>query len=149
MHGVDKITVVDDVMMISYTDATALFMVKTLNKLADAGVVIDMICQTAPYGGGISFAFTSAISNLDVALKALGRTKEDALPMLTSGYTKINLYGEQMVQSVGVAAKAMAALQAEGIEISMITTSDLDISILLRREDGDVALQLLRNTFVL
>lgn len=54
-----------------------------------------------------------------------------------------------MLNSVGVAARALDALCREEIGIAMITTSDFDISILLRSEDADITQKLLTQTFAL
>lgn len=147
MDGVSKITSAENVMLISYSDATAQFMSETLNALAKMGVVVDMISQTAPFGSNIRFSFTASSDHFDIALKAIGGEGKAFSPMVSAGYSKINLFGEDMVECVGVAAKALAALERENIEIFLITTSDLDISILLRQENTDVALKLLRDAF--
>ena len=44
-----------------------------------------------------------------------------------------------MVTSCGVASRALSALAGENIEIALITTSDLDISLLIRQQDEDAA----------
>ena len=54
-----------------------------------------------------------------------------------------------MVTSCGVAARALSALAQAGIEIVLITTSDLDISLLIRQQDEDTALQVLQAAFSL
>lgn len=149
MYGVSKIAIADDIMLISYAEADILFMTETLNALANAGVVVDMISQTAPTGKTIRFSFTAAGNHFDTAIKVIGGEGRQYAPMISGGYAKINLFGEDMVECVGVAAKALAALNTENIEISLITTSDLDISLLLRQEDTDVAQQALRTTFAL
>ena len=64
-------------------------------------------------------------------------------PLISGGYTKINLFGEDMVTSCGVAARALAALAKVNAEVVLITTSDLDISLLIHQEDEDVALNAL------
>lgn len=147
MYGVSKITSVDDVMMISYSDVEARFMAETLDSLAKAGIVVDMICQTAPKGKTISFSFTSSFSHFDETIKALGKEERESRPMVSGGYSKINLFGQEMVESVGVAARALDALNKDNIEISMITTSDLDISLLVRQEDADVAIGILEKAY--
>lgn len=147
MYGVSRITTTDDIMLISYAEADILFMTQTLNALADAGVVVDMICQTAPTGKTIRFSFTADGNHFDTAIKVIGGEGRQYSPLISGGYAKINLFGEDMVECVGVAAKALAALNAESIEINLITTSDLDISLLVRQEDTDVAVQVLRNAF--
>ena len=54
-----------------------------------------------------------------------------------------------MVTSCGVAARALAALAEAGVEIALITTSDLDISLLVRQQDEDAALNALTAAFEL
>jgi aspartate kinase len=149
MHGVSRISVEEDIMMISYTDADAQFMAQTLNRLADAGVVVDMISQTPPRGKHISFGFSAPNRYVETVLRALGGEDKTANPMVSGGYTKVYLFGEEMVASVGVAARVLATLNAAGADIAMITTSDLDISLLVRAEDADVAVQSLRGAFAL
>ena len=80
---------------------------------------------------------------------ALGQ-EHNTPPMVSGGYSKVYLYGgEEMVQSVGVAARALSALLDKQVEVSMITTSDMDISLLVRQEDEDVAMEVLGNSFEL
>lgn len=52
-----------------------------------------------------------------------------------------------MVTSCGVGARALAALAGASIEIVLITTSDLDISLLIRQQDEDAALEALHKAF--
>ena len=49
--------------------------------------------------------------------------------------------------SCGVAARALRALAGAGVEIVLITTSDLDISLLVRQQDEDTALEALQKAF--
>ena len=51
--------------------------------------------------------------------------------------------------SCGVAARALSALAAAGIEVHLITTSDLDISLLVRSENEDAAYDALRRAYEL
>lgn len=151
MYGVSKIAVAENVMLIGFPQTDAQFMAKVLGELATAEVVVDMICQTAPAGGGIMFSFTASASYFDVILRTLSNARQEhnPAPMISGGYSKINLFGEEMVDSVGVAARALAALSMATVEISMITTSDLDISLLVRSEDEDVAYKVLKAAYEL
>lgn len=151
MHGVSQITIGDNLMLISINDADANVMSSVFTELAHAGVIVDMISQTPPAGTTFSFSFTASSDDFDKAIKTIGGAKQGHpnLPMVSAGYSKLNLFGDDMVDSVGVAARALAALCKEKIGIAMITTSDLDISILLRSEDVDVAQKLLTDAFEL
>ena len=80
-------------------------------------------------------------------MKALPAAATATPPLVSGGYRKSNLCGEEMVTSCGVAARALAALAGAGIEIVLITTSDLDISLLIRQQDEDTALDALHKAF--
>lgn len=146
MYGVTKISVAGNIMLVNFQGASPAFMAQTLQNLASAGVVVDMISQTAPFGNHIHFSFTADFLHFDATIHTIGG-KDDAKPMISGGYSKINLYGQEMVESVGVAARALDALAQGGVDIVLITTSDLDISLLVRQEDEDVALQTLQKAF--
>ena len=72
-----------------------------------------------------------------------------ASPLISVGYSKLNLFGEEMVTSCGVAARALNALAMAGIEVLLITTSDLDISLLVRSENEDAAYEALKKAYEL
>lgn len=155
MYGVSKINIEPSLMMITVSDAAfkGNSLARYLQIFADTGVVVDMISQSAPHGTSIDFSFTAASKDLPLVMKAVSAANLDkdakAAPLISVGYSKLNLFGEEMVTSCGVAARALAALGKAGIEISLITTSDLDISLLLRSEDEDAAEAALRAAFEL
>ncbi len=149
MAGISKVECVDDMMMISMKAANSSTMAKTLAALANSGVVVDMISQTAPQGDEIQFSFTAPFHYFDDAMNALKALPHSELPapMISGGFSKIYLFDASMLESAGVAAKVLAILSGAGADIYMITTSDLDISILVRAEDADVATGALKNAF--
>lgn len=147
MNGVTKITSEQDVMLITLTNAQPSSLAQVLDAFAQSGIVVDMICQSAPRAATIDFSFTTAASYFDAAVQTIAALRAEAAPLISSGYSKLNLFGEEMVTSCGVAARALCALREAQIEISLITTSDLDISLLVRAEYEDTALQVLRKAF--
>ena len=153
MYGVSKINIEPSLMMISVQDAEfkGNTMARYLQIFADTGVVVDMISQSAPHGTTIDFSFTASSSDLPLVMKAISAANLDkdakASPLISVGYSKLNLFGEEMVTSCGVAARALAALAGANIEIVLITTSDLDISLLIRQQDEDAALEALHKAF--
>lgn len=147
MHGVSRLTVTEDVMLISYSNIDTLFMVRVLQTLAAEGLVVDMISQTAPVGKRINFCFSASFGDFNAILKALGEKNMPAAPMLSSGYTKINLFGESMHTQAGVASRGLQALVDAGVDIAMITTSDLDYSLLVHQQDADSAVSALKSVY--
>ena len=120
---------------------------------AETGVVVDMISQSAPHGTTIDFSFTASSSDLPLVMKAISAANLDkdakASPLISVGYSKLNLFGEDMVTSCGVAARALNALAMAGIEVLLITTSDLDISLLVHAENEDAAYEALKKAYEL
>ncbi len=150
MNGVTKITSEPDIMMITLTNAEpAASLAEVLTAFAENGIVVDMICQSAPRAATIDFSFTTSASYFDAAMQTIAAFRADAAPLISSGYSKLNLFGEEMVTSCGVAARALRALRDAEIEVSLITTSDLDISLLVRAENEDRALRVLHEAFEL
>ena len=152
MYGVSKISSEQNIMLTTFPGAqynAQSFGNVFYNKdmFAKAGIVVDMICQSAPRGTAVDFSFTTSYDNFAAVMKALPAAAKANPPLVSGGYSKINLFGEEMVTSCGVAARALAALAGANIEIVLITTSDLDISLLIRQQDEDAALEALHKAF--
>ena len=151
MYGVSKITSEQDILLTTFPGAqySARSLADHLEVFAKAGIVLDMICQSAPRGAEVDFSFTTGYQNFAAVTAALPEAARAHPPLISGGYIKINLFGEEMVTSCGVAARALQALAEVGVEIALITTSDLDISLLVRQQDEDTALAALRRAFAL
>ena len=150
MYGVSKINIEPSLMMISVQDAE--FKGNTMARYLQI-FVVDMISQSAPHGTSMDFSFTAYSSDLPLVMKAISAANLDkdakASPLISVGYSKLNLFGEEMVTSCGVAARALNALAMAGIEVLLITTSDLDISLLVRSENEDAAYEALKKAYEL
>ena len=151
MYGVSKISSEQDILLTTFPGAqySAQSLAEHLKVFAEAGIVVDMICQSAPRGDSVDFSFTTSYDNFAAVMKAIPAAAKANPPLISGGYSKINLFGEEMVISCGVAARALAALAEAGVEIALITTSDLDISLLVRQQDEDAALNALTVAFEL
>ena len=149
MYGVSKITSEQNIMLTTFPGAqySAQSLAEHLEVFAKAGIVVDMICQSAPRGTEVDFSFTTSYRNLASVMAALPEAAKAHPPLISGGYSKLNLFGEEMVTSCGVAARALRALAGAGVEIVLITTSDLDISLLVRQQDEDTALEALQKAF--
>ncbi|MEE0801801.1 MAG: ACT domain-containing protein [Gemmiger sp.] len=151
MYGVSKISSEQNIMLTTFPSIqySAGKLADCLDVFAKAGIVVDMICQSAPHSDRVDVSFTTSYSNFSAVMKALPEAAKDNPPMISGGFSKVNLFGEEMVTSCGVAARAMRALAAVGVEVILITTSDLDISVLIRQQDEDAALSALQQAFEL
>ena len=149
MYGVSKITSEQNIMLTTFPGAqySAQSLAEHLELFAKAGIVVDMICQSAPRGTEVDFSFTTSYRNLAAVMAALPEAAKAHPPLISGGYSTLNLFGEEMGTSCGVAARALRALAGAGVEIVLITTSDLDISLLVRQQDEDTALEALQKAF--
>ena len=151
MYGVSKISSEQNIMLTTFPAAqySAQSLAEHLEVFAKAGIVVDMICQSAPRGAAVDFSFTTSYDNFAAVMRALPAAAKANPPLVSGGYSKINLFGEEMVTSCGVAARALNALAMAGIEVLLITTSDLDISLLVRSENEDAAYEALKKAYEL
>lgn len=122
--------------------------------LADAGVNVDMIVQNISEEGRTDMTFSCPTDQVARAEKALA----DAMTagdinyhdlITDNGVAKVSVVGIGMRSHAGVAAKMFAALQSEGINIKVITTSEIKISVLIDRKYMELAVQALHDAFEL
>ena len=154
MHGVTKLSVMEDISLITFhkTPTDLLFMTEVFELFAARGINVDMISQTAAQGFFCSLSFTVPGHLVISTLEAVGKCAHahpDIKPLVSSGNSKISLFGEEMRDLPGVAAKALRVLLQAGIDIRMITTSEVDISVLVSDVDLPAAVDALEMAFEL
>nr|WP_241895828.1 aspartate kinase [Jatrophihabitans sp. GAS493] len=130
-------------------EAAALFRV-----LAEAEINLDMIVQNISTGGTgrTDVSFTLPSSDGATALQALNRVKESvgfADVLYDDHIGKLSLIGAGMRSHPGVSAKFFAALAGAGINVEMISTSEIRISVVCRDTDLDNAVRAVHDAFEL
>lgn len=120
--------------------------------LSDAGVNVDMIVQNISEEGRTDMTFSCPTDQVLRAQKAM----EDARASGEINFhdlvsdeevAKVSVVGIGMRSHAGVAAQMFKALQAEGINIKVITTSEIKISVLIERKYMELAVQALHDAF--
>lgn len=151
-HGITKIAYVSDVTLITLSslpcDSRAV--AEVLTALAENGVNVDMISQTAPQGGSIRLSFTISDDALATALAVLAQLRKanpELSPEILPGNSKLAFYDPNMVQTPGVAAGVFSLLSQVGIQVMLITTSEVDISILVSGHNLPDALSVVRDYY--
>lgn len=123
---------------------------KILGPIADANIDVDMIIQNVGQDGTTDFSFT--VNRADYT-KALEMLKGVAADMKARGVTgdsktcKVSAVGVGMRSHPGVASKMFSALAAEGINIKMISTSEIKISVVLEEKYLELAVRVLHKAF--
>ena len=122
--------------------------------LAENGVNVDMIIQNISEEGRTDMTFscpTNEVARAEAALNAAKERGEINFAELLSdtNVAKISLVGIGMRSQSGVAAKMFQVLSKEGINIKVIATSEIKISVLVDRKYTELAVQALHDAFEL
>ena len=120
--------------------------------LSDAGVVVDVIVQNVSSQGQTDITFTCARGDLNRALPivekvraeldAAGVTSDDSI-------VKVSVVGLGMKDHAGVASRMFRVLSDEGINIQMINTSEIKISVVVGEKYTELACRALHEAFEL
>lgn len=119
-------------------------------ELASNGISVDMIIQNAGTGGTADISFT--VTNQDVPA-ALEITNSVAGRLRAAGVThdpdvaKVSIVGSGMVDAEGVAATMFDALSAAKINVHMITTSEIKVSVLVDRKNAQKSVEAAHKAF--
>ncbi|WP_106745655.1 aspartate kinase [Yoonia maritima] len=122
--------------------------------LSDAGVNVDMIVQNISEEGRTDMTFSCPVDQVVRAEKAMQEAKDKGDInyhdlVADEGVAKVSVVGIGMRSHTGVAAKMFEVLSAEGVNIKVITTSEIKISVLIDRKYMELAVQALHDAFEL
>ena len=121
-----------------------------LGPIADANIDVDMIIQNVGHDGSTDFSFTVNRSDFNKTLAVLEGVKAHvgAREVIGDNKTcKVSAVGVGMRSHPGVASKMFKALADEGINIKMISTSEIKISVVLDEKYLELAVRVLHRTF--
>ena len=122
--------------------------------LSDSGINVDMIIQNIAEAGRTDMTFSCPIDQVSKAEKSLNNAKKEGLInfqdlLADKNVAKISAVGIGMRSQSGVAAKMFQTLSDEGINIKVISTSEIKISVLVDRKYLELAVQALHDAFEL
>ena len=121
-------------------------------ELGEAGIVVDMIVQNVGRGGKANLTFTVSKDDAAKAEKVL-RAHCDGIKgatvSITGDIAKVSVIGTGMRSHSGVAAKFFQTLAENSINVQIITTSEIKISVGISLEDADIAANALHAAFAL
>ncbi len=117
--------------------------------IAAQNIVVDMIAQNVGAGGRAAIGFTVLRNELPATLAVLRPLAAElgAKVLHEEDVSKVSAVGVGMRTHAGVAERMFTALAAEGVNIKMITTSDIKISVLVAKSDGVKALRAVHQAF--
>ena len=123
---------------------------KILGPISDAGIDVDVIVQNIGADNTTDFTFTVDKSNLSKAeniLEEISSSLGGGLVEADDDIAKISIVGRGMRANAGVASKMFQALADNEINILMITTSEIKISVVIKKGEMEEAIKALHDAF--
>ena len=123
---------------------------KILSPISKEGIEVDVIVQNVAEDKTTDFTFTVKDEEADKAAKILNDLSDElggGSVELAKEISKVSVVGVGMKSHAGVAAKMFSALADKNINIDMISTSEIKISVVVSRENAEDAVKALHDEF--
>ncbi|MDO9307571.1 MAG: aspartate kinase [Deltaproteobacteria bacterium] len=123
---------------------------KILTPLSDAAISVDMIVQNVSSDGLTDFTFTVTKADLKQALLITNESAREVQAkqvISDENISKISIVGLGMRSHAGVATQMFTALSKNGINIQMISTSEIKISVIIDEKYTELAVRVMHETF--
>ena len=151
VRGVTKDTNVTRVSIIGVPDVPGIAF-KIFSKLAAKGINVDIILQSVGREGTKDISFTVASDDLENAIRILEENKKRlTIQDITwnEKVAKLSIVGAGMMSNPGVAAKMFESLYNSRVNINMISTSEIRITVLVAEDDIEQAMIAVHDGFAL
>ncbi|MBE6912504.1 MAG: aspartate kinase [Ruminococcaceae bacterium] len=149
VSGVARDMDVAQISLVNMADAPGIAY-KVFSTLANKGVNVDIILQSTGRNNGKDIAFTVPSSSLETAKTVLEENKDsmgfDEIKV-REDLCKLSIVGAGMVNNPGVAAMMFEALAAANVNIDMISTSEIKVSVLIPKDDSERAMRAVHDKF--
>ena len=139
-----EIKTVSDITLVTLqgSPSSTRFMGEVFQRIAAQGINIDMISMPPNHGANAGISFTISDEDLIGILALVNALKAETgiRVSVSSVHHKISVYDPQMKNTPGMAAKVFCAIAATDADIRLITTSEVEISLLVTEADYDAVL---------
>ncbi len=119
------------------------------SALAEKNINVDMIIQNVGVDGATNLGFTVPENELDLAKSTMKKVLKDITIESDKDVAKVSIVGVGMKSHSGVASKAFKTLAKEGINIGMISTSEIKISMIVQEKYAELAVRALHEAYEL
>ena len=122
------------------------------SQIASQKITVDMIIQNVGKEGHTGLSFTIPRDELEVTLEAIDQVRQTLRieeVFHSADVSKVSVVGSGMAYQPGVAEKMLRSISDAGINVLMITTSQIKISVLVQRSDARKALEAVHQAFEL
>jgi aspartate kinase len=124
---------------------------QVFGPVAAAGIVVDMIIQNASADGTTDLTFTVPQADYARARRILDELKATIGGREIRGdldLAKVSIVGLGMRTHAGIAARMFEVLAAEGVNVQMISTSEIKISVVVAAKYAELAVRTLHDAFI-
>jgi len=116
-------------------------------KLSEANINVDMIIQNVGHDGTTNLGFTVPQNELDITKDAMEEINASQTVEYDSEIVKVSIVGVGMKSHSGVACTAFDTLSKDGINLEMISTSEIKISMVIAAKYGELAVRALHDAY--
>ncbi len=146
------ISTVDNITLVTLKEfpANVSSIAKIFGVISSYGINIDMISMAPTHGATTGLSFTISDEDMIDILAFTSRLKQetDIDVIVSSVNHKISVYDPAMKNTPGVAAKVFSAISGTDVDIRLITTSEVEISLLVTEADFDTVLGALQEALL-
>ena len=125
---------------------------KILGPIGEANIEVDMIVQNVGSNGLADFTFTVSRNTLKKAIQVIEKNKKIMMfdsVCAPSNIVKVSIVGVGMRSHAGIAGRMFKCLAKNKVNIRMISTSEIKISVVIEQKSLEIAVQALHNEFKL
>ena len=125
---------------------------KIFLPISDAGILVDMIIQNAHDGGFTDMTFTVPKADYDRAMEILNKVAKELHAESVTGdqdIAKVSIVGVGMRNYAGIASTMFQIMSKEGINMMMVTTSEIKVSAVIAAKYTELAVRALHDAFAL
>jgi aspartate kinase len=149
---IDKLTLDQTQALVTFVDLPDMpgLAAQTFDELAEAGIVVDMIVQSIGREDRANISVTVPRKELEKALavaRNLAQTLGCPAPTHSDEVAKLSVFGTGIRSHAGVATRMFQAMSAAGINVDMISTSEVRINVVVAGSQGSKAMEALKKEF--
>ncbi len=125
---------------------------KVFLPISDAGILVDMIIQNAHEGGLTDMTFTVPKADYERAMEILHKVAREIQAQTVTGdqeIAKISIVGLGMRNHAGIASTMFQIMSREGINMMMVSTSEIKVSVVIAEKYTELAVRALHDAFAL
>ena len=116
-------------------------------KLSEENINVDMIIQNVGHDGTTNLGFTVPQNELEMTKDAMGEINASQTVEYDSEIVKVSIVGVGMKSHSGVACTAFDTLSKDGINLEMISTSEIKVSMVIAAKYGELAVRALHDAY--